>query len=689
MQKINKILFITLSNIGDAVLTLPTLDLLRRNFPKAELVCLCPLKPRELFERSLSVDKLMVYDKHAPLRDKIRLFMELNKQDFDMVVDLRNSLFGAFLGARYRTSPFLRIPKYIKHMRERHLFRLMRVEGVFPLLSEPHSGFSLKPSLLEEVRMNLWLKEEGITNEGRIILVGPGARSHIKRWPAEKFCKLIPMLANEFCAKVVLCGDKQDQDISSFIVKNCGDYVIDLTGRTSLTQLAHLVKRALLVITNDSALLHLASYLDRPIVALFGPTDETKYGPWSQSCAIVKKEVFCRPCQRPQCRYKNIDCMQKISINQVMDAAGNVCIGTSSSEGKIFNNRDNFKRILVSRTDRLGDVVLSIPAIKALRDNYPDIYIAMLVSPQIAEILKDNPWLDEIIVYDKNKLQRSFFATIRFIFSLRKRKFDLVLVLHPNCWVHIMVFLAGIRRRIGYDRKCSIFLTEKIKHLKQLGEKHELEYVLDLVRRLGIRPHDYRPVVFLNAKLQDWAVSILEKEGVGKLDKIMAVHPSASCISKIWPAEKFADAARALSGRYNFKKVLILAGAKDIKIAEKVSSLLGDLAVDFSGKTDLRQLAALLWRVQLFLSNDSGPVHVASAVGTPVISIFGRNQKGLSPRRWGPVGPLDRVLHKEVGCVKCLAHRCQKGFLCLQAIEVSDVLEAASSIFVNIARDTF
>ena len=103
-------------------------------------------------------------------------------------------------------------------------------------------------------------------------------------------------------------------------------------------------------------------------------------------------------------------------------------------------------------------------------------------------------------------------------------------------------------------------------------------------------------------------------------------------------------------------------------------------AINLAGKTSVSQLASLLKKCQLFISNDSGPVHIASSLVVPVISIFGRNQKGLSPKRWGPVGKNDRVVHKEVGCLECLAHNCKRDFACLKAISVEDVLNTVDLI---------
>jgi len=173
--------------------------------------------------------------------------------------------------------------------------------------------------------------------------------------------------------------------------------------------------------------------------------------------------------------------------------------------------------------------------------------------------------------------------------------------------------------------------------------------------------------------------ALLSQEDINKSDRLIAIHPSASCPSRIWPNERFAQVADKLIEKYAFK-VLVIAGPKHILLAQNVIKHMHHPAINLAGKISLAQLASVLKRCKLFISNDSGPVHLASAVGVPVISIFGRNQKGLSPKRWGPVGSKGRILHKEVGCIKCLAHNCTKDFACLKAITVDEVLSAADSL---------
>jgi heptosyltransferase-2 len=308
----------------------------------------------------------------------------------------------------------------------------------------------------------------------------------------------------------------------------------------------------------------------------------------------------------------------------------------------------------------------------------------MMVTPYAKDIVEDNPYLDEVIIYDKEGKHKSWRRSAGFSHNLAKKRFDLAIILHPTNRVHLVTFFAGIPRRLGYDRKLGFLLTDRIKHTKQFGEKHELEYNLDLLRHVGIETDDKNLVMPIKQQSQDWVEALFKKEGIRGSDRLLAIHPGASCPSKIWPNERFASVADRLIKKFGFK-VFLIAGPKDIVLAENVIKNMQHPAINLAGKTSVSQLASLLKRCQLFISNDSGPVHIATAVRTPVISIFGRNQLGLSPKRWGPLGEKDQIIHKEVGCIRCLAHNCTRDFACLKAITIDDVIKAADAI---LSRDT-
>ncbi|MFC1621606.1 lipopolysaccharide heptosyltransferase II [Candidatus Omnitrophota bacterium] len=326
-------------------------------------------------------------------------------------------------------------------------------------------------------------------------------------------------------------------------------------------------------------------------------------------------------------------------------------------------------RILIIRTDRIGDVVLSTPVITAARKAFPEAYIAMMVSSQAKEIVRGNPYINEVIVYDK----KGIFHALRFANWIKQKKFDLALILHSTKRVNIIAFLAKIQKRVGYARgKMDFLLTNKLEYRKRLAEKHEAEYSLDVLRSMDIKAEMSPLVVPVNKENEKH----IDELGLKEEERVIVIHPGASHSSKIWPAEKFAKTADILIGKFGARVVLI-SGPEQVKIGESVKSLMQNKPMFLCGKTSVGDLAALFKRACLFISNDSGPVHIACAIGIPVISIFSRNERGLSPKRWGPLGTKTAVLHKDVGCAECLAHNCKKGFLCLNSITVEELIEKA------------
>ena len=670
---IKKILIINLSNIGDVILTLPSLDLIKGNFPEAKITMLVGPKAKSLFESDSRIDDFIIYNKQGSFKEKISLTLSLRRCNFDMVLDLRHTAIPLFLNARYRSPIFLRDKHTSLHKQESYL---EITKAIYPF----DTNLGLKPNIFanseDKDYINQLLKQNNISASEKIVAVAPGAASHIKRWTKEGFAEVCDRLVEECSLQIIFVGDKEDSAIIREIISKMKKASVDLSGKTNLRQLAVLLKRCDLLISNDSAVMHMGSYLNIPVLAIFGSTDPKKYGPWNERSRLIKKELFCSPCQKAQCRY-NYECMNLVESEDVFKKAKEML--------QIQNNKRpdediNFyyKRILITRTDRIGDVILSTPTIKAVRDFYPNAYIAVMVRPYTKDIVEGNPNVDELIVYDKYGAHRSFWNSIKFANSLKRKEFDLAIILHPTNRVNLITFAAGIPQRVGYNRKCGFLLTKKIKHEKQLGRKHELEYSLDVIRNLGIQPKDKSLFMPIKQESERYIDEIFKGNNLTVQEKTVVLHPGASCPSKRWPAERFAELANRLIEKHNFK-IVVVSSKSDLKIANSVIKDIRYPVINLSGKTTISQLASLLKRCKLFISNDSGPVHISSAVGTPVISIFGRNQAGLSPIRWGPIGKNDKILHKEVGCLECLAHNCKKGFLCLKAISVDEVIEAVDT----------
>jgi len=302
----------------------------------------------------------------------------------------------------------------------------------------------------------------------------------------------------------------------------------------------------------------------------------------------------------------------------------------------------------------------------------------VLVAPHARDIVDLNPHLNGLFVLDKKGRHKGFWGMVRLVRELKNHRFDTAVVLHGTKRVHLALALAGIPQRIGYDRKWGIFLTKRLKDVKVSGEKHESEYSLDLLRALGLSVENGRVYMPTTYESELRMERFLKERGISEKDRLIAIHPGSSSPSKRWMSDRFAQLADRLQ-ESNYK-VILVAGPDDVATGRAVIQAMKRPAIDACGKTTLRDLASLFKKVELLISNDSGPVHVAVGVGTPVVAIFGRSQPGLSQKRWKPLGEMDVVLQKDVGCPICLADDCQINFECLRALSVEEVFEAAQKI---------
>ena len=336
------------------------------------------------------------------------------------------------------------------------------------------------------------------------------------------------------------------------------------------------------------------------------------------------------------------------------------------------------KKILITRTDRIGDVLLSTPVFPAIKKKYPHIHLTAMVLKETESIVRGNPWVDDVIVLDKKGEHKSWWNTFLFGLSLRKRKFDIAIHLHPTNRVNVIAWAAHIPVRIGYQvlrgghGKNDFLLTHKIPEQKWQGKKHETEYNFDLLKFINVSLPMRIGLHFpLLKQDQEDLMKFIPPQTA---DHYAVFHPSASCISKRWPPERLAAVADRMAAQYGIFPVIIGEG-EGIAHSEQMQSAMKEKSLNLSGQLSLGMLGWLLKGARLLVSNDSGPVHLATAVDTPVVSIFGRNQPGLSPTRWRPISAQGSFLHKDVGCVVCLAHKCEINFKCLTEIVVGDVMD--------------
>jgi len=320
--KVNNILFLTLSNIGDVVLTLPVLGVLEREFPNANITVMVSEQAKEIFQHDPKIAKVITYNKRIPFSEKITLGLRLRKRNFDLIVDLRSTLYPLLAGAPYRTSLFTnKARKEGMHKRDFHLSKLTGLG-----LDINEASYDLFYGEEDILNVKNLLKQLNISDTDKIVAIAPGAKSHIKQWPIGGFAKVALRLNRELGIKVLLLGDKNDKEMIAQILSFGLNDTYDMAGRTNLRELAYILSFCRLLITNDSAPLHLGSLVKTPVVAIFGPTDDLKYGPVSQNSVVIKKGLKCSPCEKAQCVF-NLECLRQINADDVFEAAKRILSG--------------------------------------------------------------------------------------------------------------------------------------------------------------------------------------------------------------------------------------------------------------------------------------------------------------------------------------------------------------------------
>jgi lipopolysaccharide heptosyltransferase II len=312
-SQVKRILVITLSNVGDVILTTPVIATLAREFPDSRIDVMVGPAGKEVFDKDPRVFKLIIYDKHMPISAKRRLQLKLKKLRYDVVVDLKNTVFPLLIGPRYRTATIQRFPSNVIHSIDKHLHRLHALG-----IAEPERRPYIHISEEDAVFVSKLMKDENMS--GALVLMNPGAKSHLKRWKPEGFAAVADRLIDECGSDIAFIGLKEDEPIVDDIMNRMKHKCHNLVNRTNIRQLADLLKRSKLIITNDSAPLHLGCAVGTKVLALFGPTDPKKYGPIGEFDEVINKNLNCSPCESATCAC-NYECLRSVEADEVFEAA--------------------------------------------------------------------------------------------------------------------------------------------------------------------------------------------------------------------------------------------------------------------------------------------------------------------------------------------------------------------------------
>ncbi len=344
------------------------------------------------------------------------------------------------------------------------------------------------------------------------------------------------------------------------------------------------------------------------------------------------------------------------------------------------------ERILIRGTNWLGDAVMTTPAMQRLRTSFPDAHIALLATPLTAGLFQESPLVNEVIPYRRREDGvKAFFDIVR---QLRERQFDVALLFQNAFEAALLAWMGNVGLRIGFaEQGRGLLLTHRLHRGEQHRNRHQVEDYLDIVAEcervcLGnkFNPMMLRPLPALvaNATQCQAAKEKLQQFAIADRRPLIALNTGATnSRAKCWPAERFAELADQLNEELNAQIVLI-GGAAEAEYAQVVArQTKREGAINLAGKTSMNELIGLLAECDLLVSNDTGPAHVAAALGTPTLTIFGpTNEFETSPT--GHHAELIRA--DNIECARCMHRDCPIDHRCMTRITANDVLARARKL---------
>ena len=335
------------------------------------------------------------------------------------------------------------------------------------------------------------------------------------------------------------------------------------------------------------------------------------------------------------------------------------------------------KNMLIRGTNWIGDAVMTLPAVAAIRNTFPDARISILVKPWVAEVFHLCKYVDEVIPFQSSGIHSGIAGKLRLAKELRSRGFDTAILLQNAVEPAIIARLAGIPVRAGYDSDGrGLLLTHSVRRTEAVRKVHQIEYYLEMVKSLGCRSTDSKVHLEPGKEYEVLSENLLREHGIGSGTFLIGLAPGAAYgPAKRWLPERFAAVADRLIDGLPARAVLF-GSQEDRKCADLVEKSARHPMINVAGKTNLGEAMAIIARCSLFLSNDSGLMHVAGALNIPTVAIFG----STNPITTSPVGDNSTVIYKGASCSPCLKQTCPTDFRCMDMIGVEEVYEKAMGL---------
>lgn len=341
-------------------------------------------------------------------------------------------------------------------------------------------------------------------------------------------------------------------------------------------------------------------------------------------------------------------------------------------------DRADVRKILVRVTNWVGDMVMCLPALEAVRANFPDSRITVVARPWVVPILENHSAVDHVIPIKKGAgIAGNLIEFYRVARLVRSERYDIAFLFQNAFGAALLAYLGAVKNRVGYNTDGRGFLlTHRIIRDEDVLKLHQVEYYLSILRAMGWDADTEDPVLPVNKKDTDDICSLLASEGVSDGDILLGLSPGAIYgPAKRWPAERFAVIGDWASERWG-AKVAILGSPVEAEICSNVAAAMNRPSINLCGRTSLGRAMALIRRCSFFVTNDSGLMHVAAALDVPMVAIFGSTDHIAT----GPRSRYARVIRHETSCAPCLKPECVSDFRCMLDIRPEEVWEELESL---------
>jgi heptosyltransferase-2 len=340
--------------------------------------------------------------------------------------------------------------------------------------------------------------------------------------------------------------------------------------------------------------------------------------------------------------------------------------------------RSPAKRILIRSTNWIGDAVMTTPAVRAIRRNFPEAHISMLAKPWVAPVFAHSPHVDKIVVFDANGRHQGHVGPIRLARELRSYRFDAAILLQNAIEAALIAFMAGIPTRIGFDTDARrMLLTHPVRCNQAIKSIHQTGYYLKMLEGAGLTVGSQRLELSLGAQDRQRAGRALSANGISFDRRVVGLNPSATFgPAKQWFPERYAALGDRLSQSLD-AAIMIFGGPSDRELGRRIVQMMKMPAIDLSGRTSLGEAMALIDRCNAFVTNDSGLMHVAAALNTPLVAIFGSTNSTTT----SPYSDKSRIVRVPIECSPCMQPVCPLGHMnCMKRVTVEMVCNAVEDL---------